>query len=163
AAVRAVVDVVHGPGPYPGARLSDPRATRRTYAVGDAVALGFNAVPLQEVPDSARAARKPVRHRGVISGIAWLDFRPGGGRIWAGFAMVIIGAGLAAIPREVLEAARVDGASEWDVFRRVTVPLLGPVIAVVLVTLLVNVLKVFDLVYVLPLSSTQPDASVIAL
>ena len=55
--------------------------------------------------------------------------------IWAGFAMVVIAAGLAAIPREALEAARVDGANEWQVFRRVTVPLLAPVLAVVLVTL----------------------------
>src|SRR5581483_3437802 len=44
--------------------------------------------------------------------------------IWAGFAMVVIGAGLAAMPRDVLEAARTDGAGEWQVFRRVTVPLL---------------------------------------
>ena len=43
--------------------------------------------------------------------------------------MIVIGAGLAAIPREVLEAARVDGANEWQVFRRVTVPLLWPVLA----------------------------------
>ncbi len=43
--------------------------------------------------------------------------------IWAGFSMVVIGAGLAAMPRDVLEAARTDGASELQVFRRVTVPL----------------------------------------
>ncbi len=83
--------------------------------------------------------------------------------IWAGFAMVLIAAGLAAIPRDVLEAARVDGANEWQVFRRVTVPLLLPVILVVLVTLMVNVLKVFDLVIVIPPESTQANANVIAL
>ena len=48
--------------------------------------------------------------------------------VWAGFAMVVIAAGLAAIPRDVLEAARTDGATEWQVFRRVTVPLLAPVL-----------------------------------
>ena len=42
--------------------------------------------------------------------------------IWAGFAMVILAAGLAAIPRDLLEAARIDGANEWQVFRRVTAP-----------------------------------------
>jgi alpha-glucoside transport system permease protein len=83
--------------------------------------------------------------------------------IWAGFAMVVIAAGLAAIPREVLEAARVDGANELQVFRRVTVPLLGPVLAVVMVTLIINVLKVFDLVLVVPPGSVQADANVIAL
>jgi alpha-glucoside transport system permease protein len=83
--------------------------------------------------------------------------------IWAGFAMVLIAAGLAAIPRDVLEAARVDGANEWQVFRRVTVPLLTPVLLVVLVTLVINVLKVFDLVLVIPPESSQYYANVIAL
>jgi alpha-glucoside transport system permease protein len=83
--------------------------------------------------------------------------------MWAGFAMVVIGAGLAAIPRDVLEAARVDGATEWQVFRRVTVPLLSPVLAVVLVTLVINVLKVFDLVLIIAPGSVQRDANVIAL
>jgi len=66
--------------------------------------------------------------------------------IWAGFAMVLIGAGLASLNREVLEAARIDGAKEWQVFRRVTVPMLSPVLAVVFVTMIINVLKVFDIV-----------------
>jgi alpha-glucoside transport system permease protein len=83
--------------------------------------------------------------------------------IWAGFAMVVIGAGLAAIPREVLEASRVEGANEWQVFRRVTVPLLAPVIGVVLVTLVINVLKIFDLVLVIAPGSAQQSANVIAL
>jgi alpha-glucoside transport system permease protein len=83
--------------------------------------------------------------------------------IWIGFAMIVIGAGLAAIPREVLEAARTDGASEWQVFRRVTAPLLRPVLVVVLITLIINVLKVFDLVFVIAPPSVQDDANVIAL
>jgi alpha-glucoside transport system permease protein len=83
--------------------------------------------------------------------------------IWAGFAMVLIAAGLSAIPREALEAARVDGANEWQVFRRVTAPLLSPVLVVVFVTLVINVLKVFDLVFVIPPTNTQDDANVLAL
>ncbi len=83
--------------------------------------------------------------------------------IWAGFAMVVIGAGLAAMPRDVLEAARTDGATEWQVFRRVTVPLLAPVLSVVFVTMIINVLKVFDIVYALAPESTQQNANVIAL
>ena len=83
--------------------------------------------------------------------------------IWAGFAMVLIAAGLAALPRETLEAARVDGATEWQVFRRMTVPLVRPVLVVVLVTLTINALKIFDLVFVLPPESSQDDANVIAL
>jgi alpha-glucoside transport system permease protein len=83
--------------------------------------------------------------------------------MWAGFAMVLIAAGLAGIPRDLLEAARVDGANEWQVFRRVTVPLLAPVLAVVTVTLMINVLKVFDLVFIIAPGSSQDDANVLAL
>ncbi|WP_329313645.1 MULTISPECIES: sugar ABC transporter permease [unclassified Streptomyces] len=90
----------------------------------------------------------------VIGAYVWM---------WAGFAMVLIGAGLAAVPRELLEAARVDGANEWQVFRRITVPLLAPVLAVVLVTLVINVMKIFDLVFVIAPGSVQDDANVLAL
>jgi alpha-glucoside transport system permease protein len=83
--------------------------------------------------------------------------------IWAGFAMVVIAAGLSAMPRDVLEAARTDGATELQVFRRVTVPLLAPVLSVVFVTMIINVLKVFDIVFALAPESTQSDANVIAL
>lgn len=83
--------------------------------------------------------------------------------VWAGFAMVVIGAGLAALPRDVLEAARTDGASEGQVFRRVTVPLLRPVLIVVFVTMLINVLKVFDIVLSVAPASSQDEANVIAL
>jgi alpha-glucoside transport system permease protein len=83
--------------------------------------------------------------------------------VWAGFAMVVIAAGLSAIPREVLEAARTDGATEWQTFRRVTVPLLAPVLSVVFVTMLINVLKVFDIVLSVAPASSQDDANVIAL
>ena len=83
--------------------------------------------------------------------------------IWAGFAMVVIGAGLAAMPRDVLEAARTDGATEWQTFRRVTVPLLMPVLSVVFVTMIINVLKVFDIVYALAPESEYAKANVIAL
>lgn len=85
--------------------------------------------------------------------------------IWitTGFAMTFIAAGLSAIPRDALEAARVDGATEWQVFRKVTVPLLGPVLLVVFVTLVINVLKVFELVFVIAPGSAQADANVLAL
>lgn len=82
--------------------------------------------------------------------------------IWTGFAMVLIGAGLAALPRDALEAARMDGANEWQIFRRITVPLLAPVLTVVFVTLVINVMKVFDLVYVIAPGPVQEDATVLA-
>ena len=83
--------------------------------------------------------------------------------VWAGFSMVVIAAGLAAIPRDLLEAARTDGATEWQVFRRVTIPLLAPVLTVVFITMLIYVLKVFDIVVSVAPGSVQDDANVIAL
>ena len=56
-----------------------------------------------------------------------------------------------------------DGATEWYVFRRVTITLLMPVVLVILVTLIINVLKIFDLVFVIAPGSSQASANVIAL
>jgi alpha-glucoside transport system permease protein len=67
----------------------------------------------------------------------------------AGFAMVILSAGLKGISTELLEAARVDGANEAQVFRRIVLPLLLPTIAVVATTLVIFALKTFDIVYVM--------------
>jgi alpha-glucoside transport system permease protein len=71
--------------------------------------------------------------------------------VWAstGFAMVVLSAALKGINEEVIEAARTDGANEWDIFRRIQLPLLSLPMAVVTVWLLVNVIKVFDLIYVM--------------
>jgi alpha-glucoside transport system permease protein len=69
--------------------------------------------------------------------------------MWTGFCMVILSAALKSIPAEVLEAARVDGASELAIFFRITVPMISPTIAVVATTMLINVLKIFDIVYVM--------------
>ncbi|MFF9805165.1 ABC transporter permease subunit [Streptomyces coeruleorubidus] len=82
--------------------------------------------------------------------------------IWTGFAMVLIGAGLSTLPRDALEAARMDGANEWQIFRRITVPLLAPVLTVVFITLVINVMKVFDLVYIIAPGPVQEDATVLA-
>jgi alpha-glucoside transport system permease protein len=69
--------------------------------------------------------------------------------MWTGFCMVIISAAYKNIPRPLLEAARIDGAGEWKVFRHVTLPLLAPTAAVVGTTMIVQVLKMFEIVYVL--------------
>jgi len=69
--------------------------------------------------------------------------------IWTGFCMTILSASLKSVPTEILEAARVDGATEWEVFWRITVPMIMPTIIVVITVMVINVLKIFDLVYVL--------------
>ena len=63
--------------------------------------------------------------------------------------MVILSAALKAIPREILEAARVDGASEWRIFWQITVPMISSTIAVVATTVVINALKAFDIVFVM--------------
>jgi len=80
--------------------------------------------------------------------------------MWTGFAMVIISAALKGIDPELLEAARVDGANEWQVFRKVTFPLLGPTLAVVSTTMIITSLKTFDIVYTL--TNGNYDTDVIA-
>lgn len=69
--------------------------------------------------------------------------------MWTGFAMVIISAALKGISVELLEAARVDGATEWRVFRHIVFPLLLPTVAVVSTTVIITALKAFDIVYVM--------------
>ena len=71
--------------------------------------------------------------------------------VWGqvGFAMVILSAALKGIPGELLEAARVDGAGELTIFRRVIFPLMMPTITVVGTTLVIFALKAFDVVYVM--------------
>ncbi len=69
--------------------------------------------------------------------------------MWTGFAMIVLSAGLKGISTEVLEAARVDGANEWQIFSRVILPILSPTIVVVATTLVIQALKKFDLVFVL--------------
>ncbi len=123
-----------------------------------------------DVKGDNRVAVGPKTFAKPFGGVAWLGAKLitpaliiAYTWVWAGFAMVVIAAGLAAIPRDVLEAARTDGGSEWQVFRRVTVPLLAPVLSVVFITMLINVLKVFDIVLSVAPGSSQDDANVIAL
>ena len=68
---------------------------------------------------------------------------------WTGFTMIVLSAGLKGISTEVLEAARVDGAGEWRIFRRIIVPILSPTIIVVATTLIIQTLKTFDLIFVM--------------
>lgn len=69
--------------------------------------------------------------------------------MWVGFAMVILSAGLKGISTELLEAARIDGANELQVFRNIILPLLAPTIAVVATTIVITALKTFDIVFVM--------------
>jgi ABC-type sugar transport system permease subunit len=69
--------------------------------------------------------------------------------IWVqtGFAMVILSAAIKAVPTEYTEAAKVDGATDQQVFWRITLPSIAPTVGVVITALFVTVMKVFDIVY----------------
>jgi len=71
--------------------------------------------------------------------------------VWlqTGFCMVVLSAALKGIPKETIEAARVDGANEWHIFWRIIIPMISSTIAVVATTVVITVLKVFDIVFVL--------------
>jgi multiple sugar transport system permease protein len=71
--------------------------------------------------------------------------------IWIGipFNLVVLYSGLQAIPKDIYEAAALDGASAWTTFRRITFPLLRPVSAITLLLGLVYTLKVFDIIWIM--------------
>ena len=77
--------------------------------------------------------------------------------MWTGFAMVVLSAGLKGISTEILEAARVDGANEWQIFWRIIIPNLSPTIVVVATTLVIQALKKFDLVWVMTAGRFETD------
>lgn len=89
--------------------------------------------------------------------IAWMSQQPWNNfllmaiMVWmqTGFAMVVLSAAIKAIPDEIIEAARIDGATEWQVFRHVLIPSIRPTIAVVTTYMVINALKVFDIVFVM--------------
>ena len=78
------------------------------------------------------------------------------------FAMVVLSAALKGIPTEILEAARVDGAGEWNIFRRIMLPMLSLPISIVTVWLFINVIKVFDIIYVMTSGGPGTSSRVIA-
>ncbi|MHB8807450.1 MAG: carbohydrate ABC transporter permease [Anaerolineaceae bacterium] len=69
--------------------------------------------------------------------------------MWTGFCMTILASALKGVSVEILEASRVDGANEWQVFWRIMIPQILPTITVVVTTMVINVLKIFDIVYVM--------------
>ncbi len=83
---------------------------------------------------------KAVNNFALIAVGVWLQ---------TGFCMVVLSAAIKGIPVEIIEAARIDGANEWQIFWRVTVPMISSTIAVVATTVIINALKAFDIVFVM--------------
>ncbi|HET7237048.1 MAG TPA: sugar ABC transporter permease [Actinomycetota bacterium] len=112
---------------------------------------------------------------GIVLGLGqdpvkWLELQPWNNlflmviMVWmqTGFAMVVLSAAIKAIPDEIIEAARIDGASEWQVFRRIIVPYILPTIVVVTTYMVINAMKVFDIVFVQPANSEVNGTVVVA-
>jgi alpha-glucoside transport system permease protein len=102
--------------------------------------------------------------------VKWLELEPWNNlflmviMVWmqTGFAMVVLSAAIKAIPDEIIEAARIDGASEWQVFRRIIVPYILPTIVVVTTYMVINAMKVFDIVFVQPANAEVNGTVVVA-
>jgi alpha-glucoside transport system permease protein len=79
--------------------------------------------------------------------------------VWmqAGFAMVLLSAAVKSVPVDTLEAARIDGANEREVFFRVVVPQIWPTVITVFITVLILVMKIFDIVYVMTGGNFRTD------
>jgi alpha-glucoside transport system permease protein len=71
--------------------------------------------------------------------------------VWmsAGFCMVILSAALKNVPDDIVEAAKIDGAGRFTMFWRITVPMIAPTLTVVTVTMIINIIKLFDIIYVM--------------
>lgn len=119
----------------------EPASFQQTGVV-NAVITTFGADPVAWITNPS------VNNFAIIAAGIWM---------WTGFALVVISAGLKGISSEILEAARVDGANEFQIFRHILLPMLRPVILVVTVTLVINSLKVFDLVYVMTFGNYNTD------
>jgi len=100
--------------------------------------------------------------------VDWLSLQPWNNAflmvilIWlqVGFAMVILSSAIKAVPDEIIEAARIDGATEFQVFWRVVFPSVGATVVVVWTTVVITVWKLFDIVYVM--TGGRDGTSVIA-
>ena len=81
--------------------------------------------------------------------------------IWTGLSMVVLSAAYKALPKDVLEAATVDGANAWQAFWRVSIPMMSRTILFILMTMVINALKMVDLVLVMTQGGPQGSTRVI--
>ena len=80
---------------------------------------------------------------------SFVNFALFGAQVWTGlgFAVIVLSAALKAIPADLTEAARIDGANALQIFWRITVPMMWPTITVIITLTMIGVLKIFDIVY----------------
>jgi alpha-glucoside transport system permease protein len=108
-----------------------------------------------------------VFHVGAISWLGdttWVNAALIAVGVWGsvGFATVILSAAIKAIPTEIMEAARTDGANEGQIFARIIVPMVSLPMSVLAVTLIVNVIKLFDLIFIMTSGGPGTASRVVA-
>jgi alpha-glucoside transport system permease protein len=103
----------------------------------------------------------PLSFLGSTSFVNWALF---GAQIWMsmGFAVVVLSAALKSISADLMEAARIDGANAWQIFTRITIPLMWPTITVIATLTMIAVLKVFDIVYTMTSGGPAGSSEVLA-
>lgn len=106
-------------------------AGREQTGLANAVVTLFGGEPVRFLQDS------PTNTLFLIVVMVWIQ---------AGFAMVLLSAAIKAIPTDIIEAARIDGVNPWQMFARITLPSIRPTLVVVLTTIMIATLKVFDIV-----------------
>lgn len=100
----------------------------------DAIIVGFGDKPVAWLSNAA------INNFALMLVGVWL---------WGGFCMTILSAAIKGVSSEMLEAARVDGANEWQVFSKIMLPTITPTIVVVTTTMFIIILKIFDVVFVM--------------
>ena len=95
---------------------------------------------------------------------SFVNFALMGAQVWMGlgFAVVVLSAALKAIPADLNEAARIDGANELQIFFRITIPMMWPTITVIITLTMIGVLKIFDLVYTMTSGGPAGASDVLA-
>lgn len=128
-----------------------------TFVYQPSPAIGLlNAVLTALLPGRVTTAwlgRVDTVNYALIAAAVWMQ---------AGFAMVILSAAIKGIPKELIEASRIDGATEWQVFRNITLPLLRTPLIVIFTALVIYVMKVFDLILIMTAGGPRGASRVIA-
>jgi len=105
-------------------------AAQEQIGLLNAVIVGLGFEPVRFLQDS------PLNTFFLIVVMIWIQ---------AGFAMVLLSAAIKAIPGDIVEAARLDGVNPWQMFSRITLPSVRPTLVVVLTTIIIATLKIFDI------------------
>ena len=108
----------------------------------NAIVVGLGFEPIGWLVD------KSINNFALIAIMIWLE---------TGFCMVLLSSAVKGIPAEIVEAARIDGANEFQIFWRVTIPLIRSTILVVATTVVILVLKVFDIVFVMTAGNQETE------